>query len=501
MASFLLAALAWCIPIIVMVTYALEVIGVRRWRDLPPGPRPLPIIGNFHAVAWRSANRSLAHLADGYGPLMTIWLGRRIPTIVVSGPDAAREVLRNADLAGRPPMDHWRAEGHSANSIINLPPHDKWRAMRRFAATELFSRARLDDARQQRLRQEKVHREMTRLVSESAARGEAVDVGHAAFVTVLGLLSSTLYSVDLGRRQDVREMVKAASLLAATPTISDAVPALAAADLQGARRKFGALIRRAHGIIDEQFVRRRRGRDAGELRKGDMTDVVLDKEREWKQEGSPMNYDAVKGMFTEFFVAGTETTSSAVEWAMAELLRHPEWMNKVKEELRTVIGTKAVMEEADISKLPHLQAVVKETLRLHPVVSLGYYQAMATTQVQGYTIPKGSTILVNYWAIHRKGDVWIHPDKFMPERFFDKDISFWGKDFELIPFSAGRRMCVGLPLAHRMVHLMLGSLLCNFNWTLPQEVEENGVDMTEKFGAVVSMATPLKAIAANKCGE
>ncbi|TVU29988.1 hypothetical protein EJB05_21588 [Eragrostis curvula] len=493
--SFMLAAIMWCIPV-VMFTYVLDVITVRRWRRLPPGPRPLPVIGNFHMVAWSSAHRSLAQLAERYGPLMTIWLGRRVPTIIVSTPDAAREVLHNADLAARPVMDAWRAEGHAANSVIYLPPHDKWRAMRRFAATELFAKGRLDAL--QPLRQEKVQ-EMVHHISEHAACGEPVDVGHAAFVAALDLLSRTLYSVDLGTKE-LRHMVKAASVLAATPTISDAVPALAAADLQGARRKLGALIRYGHQIINEQFAGRRRGRDAGEPRKNDMMDVVLEKEQEWKEEGSPMNYDAVKGMFTEFFVAGTETTSSTVEWAMAELLRHPESMKKVKEELKTVIGTKTVMEESDISKLPYLQAVVKETLRLHPVVALGFYQAMATTQVHGCIIPEGSTILVNFWAIHRQGDIWTCPDKFMPERFIANDISFWGKDFELIPFGAGRRMCLGLPLAHRMVHLMLGSLLCNFNWTLPPEIEENGIDMTEKFGSVVSMATPLKAIA-YKCGE
>lgn len=180
---------------------------------------------------------------------------------------------------------------------------------------------------------------------------------------------------------------------------------------------------------------------------------------------------------------------------MAELLRHPESMKKVKEELKTVLGTKPAMEESDIGELPYLQAVVKETLRLHPVVSVTIYRALATTQVQGYTIPKGTNIMLNIWAIHHKADVWADPGKFMPERFVGNDINFWGKDFDLIPFGAGRRICLGLPLAYRMVHLMLGSLLYHFDWVLPAEVQENGIDMTEKFGIVVSMATPLKAIA------
>ncbi|TVU04440.1 hypothetical protein EJB05_49982, partial [Eragrostis curvula] len=350
-------------------------------------------------------------------PNLSIWVGR-FPTVVVSSPDAAHEVLRNADLAGRTVLDAWRAEGHAANSVIFLPPRDKWRALPRFATTELFAKGRLDA--RQLLRQEKA-RELVRHVSERAASGEAVDVGHAVFVTAMDLMTCTFFSVDLATRE-LRHMVKAASLLAAKPTISDIFPAVAAADLQGARRKMGTLVRHGHRIFDQQFMRRRRERDAGEPSKDDMIDVMIDREHEWKQAGSRLNYDAVRGLF------------------------------QVKEELKTVTGTKTAVEESDISKLPYLQAVVKETLRLHPAVSFSFYRAMATTQVQGYTIPKGSNIMLNIWAIHRKPDIWTDPDEFMPERFIGKDISFWGKDFELIPFGAGRRICLGLPLAHRMVH-------------------------------------------------
>jgi cytochrome P450 len=170
-------------------------------------------------------------------------------------------------------------------------------------------------------------------------------------------------------------------------------------------------------------------------------------------------------------------------------------MRKVQEELRTVIGTKQQIDEADISNLPYLQAVVKETLRLHPPVPLPPYEAEATVEIHGYTIPKGTKVLINIWAINRCPDAWIEPTKFMPERFLGRDeISFMGRDFQLIPFGAGRRICLGLPLAYRMVHLMLGSLLHWFRWRLPAEVEENGVDMRERFGLALSLVVPLHAI-------
>lgn len=180
---------------------------------------------------------------------------------------------------------------------------------------------------------------------------------------------------------------------------------------------------------------------------------------------------------------------------MAELLQCPNSMRRVQEELKSVIGTKQQMDEHDITKLPYLQAVIKETLRLHPPVPLPPYEAEATVEIQGYTIPKGAKVLINLWAINRCANAWTEPDKFMPERFYDSDITFMGRDFQLIPFGAGRRICLGLPVAHRMVHLMLGSLLHRFTWTLPAEAGKNGVDMRERFGLTLSFVVPLYVIA------
>ncbi|CAL4886404.1 unnamed protein product [Urochloa decumbens] len=492
MASSFVLAVVLSFTAILVFAHALWLITDGRRRRLPLGPRPLPLIGSVYAVKWSKAHRSLAHLAERYGPLMCIWFGRH-PAVVVSTPDAARKILTNPDTAGRTVLDAWRAEGHFANSVIVQPPGHRWRAMRRFATTELFTKSRLD-ARQQ-LRQEKVQ-ELVRRVSEHALHGEPVDVGHAAFVTIVNLVSCTLFSIDIGSRE-LHDIVRAASRVAVTPTVSDVFPSLAAADIQGARSRMAALIRHFYRIIDGQFVKRKRDRDGGEPRKNDMMDVVIDKEKEWEEEGNQMNYDTFKGLFTEFFVAGTETVSSTIEWAMLELLNCPESMRMVVEELKLVVGNKSnrQVEESDICQLPYLQAVIKETLRLHPSAPLSFQRAMATVEVEGYIIPKRTNIIINIWAINRKSDRWIEPEKFAPQRFIGQDISFWGKDFELIPFGAGRRMCLGLPLAYRMLHLVLGSLLYHFDWTLPADVKDNGIDMTEKYGAVVYRATPLKAMA------
>ncbi|PUZ76802.1 hypothetical protein GQ55_1G319400 [Panicum hallii var. hallii] len=476
-------------------SHALWLLTAGRRRRLPPGPWTLPVIGSIHAVRWSRPHRSLARLAERHGPLTCIWFGR-YPIVVVSTPDATRKVLACSELAGRTVLDTMRAEGHADNCVLLLPPGPKWRAIRRLVMAELQTKGQL--AAREQLRQEKA-RELVRYVSERAARGEPVDVGHAAFMTAVDLVSRTLISVDIGSRE-LRDKLRECAQLLTTPTIADVFPSLAAADLQGARRRLSALVRYLSGIVDEEFVRRRRGRDAGEPRKNDMVDLVIDKEKEWEEEGSELNYDVVRCLITDLFLAGSETVSSTVEWAMAELLQSPKSMEMVKEELKAVIGTKGQVAESDITQLPYLQAVVKEAFRLHPAVTLALQRAMATVEIEGYSIPKGASVIINIWSINRQSKTWVEPEKFMPERFIGKDISYWGKDFELIPFSAGRRQCLGLPLAHRMVHLILGSLLYHFDWTLPADVKDSGIDMSENTGVMVSMATPLKAIA-KKCDE
>ncbi|KAJ3684510.1 hypothetical protein LUZ61_013674 [Rhynchospora tenuis] len=278
-----------------------------------------------------------------------------------------------------------------------------------------------------------------------------------------------------------------------SPNVSDFFPVLTSLDLQGVRRKLKHHDKLFRHVFEEQIDCRIENRKEGSIACNDLLDVLLDtqlgaKEQEHRQ--------ALLSIFGDLFVAGTDTSSNTVEWAMAELLQNPVTMATLNYELASVVGPEREMEESDISQLPYLQAVVKETLRLHPPVPFRLPRRAQETVVFGnYLIPEGAKLLVNVWAISRDETTWPDPLKFRPERFLERDIDFKGRDFELIPFGAGRRICPGMPLAYRMVHLMLGSLLHRFEWQLPEEEAKNGLDMSEKFGVTLAMAQHLKAIA------
>jgi cytochrome P450 len=180
---------------------------------------------------------------------------------------------------------------------------------------------------------------------------------------------------------------------------------------------------------------------------------------------------------------------------MAELLHSPETLSKAQEELRQTIGRGNHVDESDIPRLPYLQAVVKETFRLHPAVPLLLpRKAGAEVEVRGFTVPKGAQVLVNAWAIGRDPSIWENPNSFMPERFLGSEIEVRDRTFQVIPFGGGRRICPGFPLAIRMVHLMLGSLIHSFDWKLEDGVTPKDMNMDEKFGITLEMAHPLRAV-------
>ncbi|KXG37294.1 geraniol 8-hydroxylase [Sorghum bicolor] len=490
--AMLVPWLAWLL-VSLLAAYFLELYAHAR-RGLPPGPRPLPLIGNLHLVG-DQPHRSLARLAQLHGPLMSLRLGA-VTTVVISSPDVAREFLQRHDAVFANRFVPHAVGDHADNSVPWLPHSARWRALRKIMATELFAPQRLDAL--QHLRRHKVD-ELVAHVRLLALQGSAVDVGRVAFATSLNLLSRTVFSCDLTNLDDdhagsrgFQEVVTEIMEVAASPNLSDLFPALAWADLQGLRRRLAKLFARLHQVFDVEIRRRLCERDACDPRRNDFLDVLLD-----TTTSTALGRDTLLSLFTDLFAAGSDTSSSTVEWALTELLRNPVSMVKTCNELGAAIGSARNIEESEIDQLPYLQAVIKETFRLHPPVPLLLpRRAEATTEIMGHIIPKGARVLVNVWAMGRDKDIWPEPETFMPERFLERTTTdFKGGNFELIPFGAGRRICPGMPLASRMVHLVLASLLNQFKWRLPNELETNGIDMAENFGVTLKKATPLCAIA------
>ena len=186
-------------------------------------------------------------------------------------------------------------------------------------------------------------------------------------------------------------------------------------------------------------------------------------------------------------LAGTDTSSSTLEWVMTNLLNHPNVLKKVTIELDNQIGEDKLINESDISKLSYLQSIILETLRLYPTAPLLLpHMSSDDCTIQGYDVPRNAILLVNAWAIHRDPNVWDDATSFKPERFETNKASA----YKLMPFGLGRRSCPGAGLAQRIVSLTLGSLIQCFEW---ERLGEKAIDMAESDGTTMPKAIALEA--------
>jgi len=463
---------------------------------LPPGPRPLPLVGNLLDLRGH-LHHSLARLSRAHGPVMRLQLGLTT-AVVVSSRDAAREAFAKHDrrLAARAVPDAARALAFSERSMIWLPGSDpRWKALRGIVAAHVFSPRSLAAVRGVR------ERKVRNLVGSVRGRaGREVDVGQAVYGGVLNLMSSAFFSIDVvdvgaESAQGLRKLVEAIVESIAKPNVSDLVPFLRRFDLQGWRRRtarhYEEIFRVLDGIIDRRLAEASSSGDTH----GDFLDALLELLSTGK-----VARDNLTTILFDVFAAGSDTIAITVEWAMAELLRNPSAMARASVELDGALGNKETVEEADAASLPYLQAVVKEAMRLHPVapILLPHLAVEDGVELGGYAVPKGSTVIFNASAIMRDPGVWERPDEFLPERFLDKSagVELRGKDLEFIPFGAGRRLCPGLPMAERVVPHIVASLLHGFDWRLPVGVSPKQLDLnfSERFTTVNVLAVPLRAV-------
>nr|XP_043614843.1 cytochrome P450 76T24-like isoform X3 [Erigeron canadensis] len=480
--------------------YVYTISGCRNSR-LPPGPYPFPIIGNLLQLG-NKPHRSLATLSKCYGPLMSLKLGCKT-TIVVSSPDVAKELFHTNDLlfSSRSLPTTSRLMDHYKYSMAWLPVGEQWRRLRRITREYLFSGQCLDDTQQ--LHMEKVH-ELLDHVSQCCIDEKAVNIGAIAFTTVVNILSNLLFSKDLCQyvsteSQEFKDAIWSLMEVGGKPNMADFFPILRPLDPQGLTRKGKVYFQKLYGIFDGIIDQRLKARASSSLKavkttKGDVLDSLLNLIH--LEDESEFSRSDLSHLLLDLFVAGADTTSTTFEWAMTELIRNPKKMQTSRLEITKLMENKKKhIQEKDMSQLPYLQAITKETLRLYPPAPfLVPHEATNDVEVRGFVVPKNAQILCNVWAIGRDPNIWSDPETFMPERFLKVDIDYRGQNFELIPFGSGRRMCPRLNIAHRMLHVMLGSLIQKFDWKLEGNMKVEDMNMEEKFGLTCPRIVPLMLV-------
>ncbi|XP_023772620.1 probable (S)-N-methylcoclaurine 3'-hydroxylase isozyme 2 [Lactuca sativa] len=452
---------------------------------LPPGPYPWPIVGNLFQMG-KNAHIRLAEMAQVHGQLMSLRIGQLI-FVVGSSPAAASEILKNHDnaLSGREVTRSLQEESsfHNMNLAFTSESGDDWRKIRNIYISNIFSsKAMVSRAH---IRETKVM-EMVKYIRSKV--GENISIKDVMVVTATNIMSNTTLSMDVmdfegnGIGAGIKDTVRRLALLRTQPQLADFCPIFGRWDLQGWKKKVMQIIEHEFGDIWKDILERKRNGSHISSGQKDFTDILIER---------GFTHQQINALMEELFSAGTDSIVSTTEWFVAELLRNQEVMQKARDEvLRTI--DRNVVKESDLVHLPFLEACFKETLRLHPPAPLLLpHRAIETCEVMGYTIPKDSQILVNVWAISRDPKIWEDPLSFKPKRFMGSELSSKGKEFEYLPFGAGRRMCPGEPLASKTILLTVASLILNFDWLLVNNMNPEDINMDEVLDLPMQKKEPL----------
>ncbi|BAF08025.1 desmethyl-deoxy-podophyllotoxin synthase [Oryza sativa Japonica Group] len=491
--------LALAVAVLVLVRVTRTRGGGSDGVRLPPGPWRLPVIGSLHHLAGKPlVHRALADLARRMdAPLMYLRLGE-VPVVVATSPGAAREVMRTHDVAfaTRPVSPTVRIMTADGEGLVFAPYGALWRQLRRIAILELLSARRVQSFR--RVREEEAAR-LAAAVAAAAPHGEAaVNVSERIAVLIADSAVRAMIGDRFKKRDEFLEALAEGLKLVSGFSLADLFPSSwLASFVTGAARRAQENHRKNFELMDRAIEQHQERRAAAAAASGDvvedddLVDVLL---RIQKGGGLdvPLTMGIIKAVILDLFSAGSETSATTIQWAMSELMRNPRVMKRAQAELRDNLQGKPKVTEEDLTDLNYLKLIIKETLRLHlPAPLLLPRESRESCKIFGYDVPKGTTVLVNAWAIGRDPKYWDDPEEFKPERFEDSKIDFKGLDFEFLPFGSGRRMCPGIMFAQPNIELALATLLYHFDWSLPAGVKPSELDMTEEMGITVRRKNDL----------
>ncbi|GMI64032.1 cytochrome P450, family 706, subfamily A, polypeptide 6 [Hibiscus trionum] len=492
--SFLIAILG------ILLCYVWTIRKSRKaMAPLPPGPRGLPIVGYLPFLGFDNLHMVFTKLAAAYGPIYKLWLGNKL-TIVISSPSLVKEVVRDHDVAfcERDPSIAAQVITFGSNDIaFDSYSSPGWKTRRKILATDMLSNANLNAC--YGLRREQVMKTVWDVYKNI---GKPFDIGKLAFITAINVTIGLMWGGKLRGREGAKieghfkDLSSEIMVLLAKPNISDIFPSIAQFDMQGIERGMKKILQSFNELFDSVIELRMNAAtekekvDGMSEPKADFLQFLLDLHKEGEDGASSLTMNEIKGILMDTLVGGTDTASTTTEWVMAELMQHPEKMDKVKKELVDVVGLNNVVEEFHLPNLSYLNAAIKESFRMHPPLPLLFPRSL---QLGGYTIPKGSRVFLNMWSIYMDPNIWDNPSEFRPERFLDDPdkFDFRGNDFRYLPFGSGRRKCPAVSHGGKMLSFILASLLHSFEWKLPQGTE---LELSCKFGIVVKKKTPLRLI-------
>ncbi|XP_060217945.1 desmethyl-deoxy-podophyllotoxin synthase-like [Lycium barbarum] len=478
-------------------------IAVKLWKKskikskLPPGPRKLPIIGNLHQLSSSLPHHNLRNLSRKYGPIMHLQLGE-VSAVVVSSPQVAKEVTKIHDLifANRPQILVSEILGNNSPNLSFSPYGPIWRQLRKVCVLELLNAKRVQSF--ESIREEEVENLIEAIISLTPSQ-VPFDISKLIFSMTNNITARAAFGKKCKHKDEFIAAMKTITELAGGFDIPDIFPSFkilhSLSGVKPALDKIHQMVDKILENIIEEHIENRKGMSSNMLHKEDLVDVLLRVQESGDLE-IPISRNTLKAVILEMFIGGTDTSSTVLEWAISEMMKKPQVMEKAQAEVRKVLEGKSKITEPELQQLDYMKMVIKETLRMHPPLPLLLpREAGEKCEIGGYDIPPKTKVIINAWAIGRHPEHWKNAECFEPERFQDTAFDFKGTNLEYIPFGAGRRICPGTLFGIANVELPLAKLLFHFDWKLPDGIEADELDMTETFGATAGRKNDLYLVA------
>ncbi|GLJ40274.1 hypothetical protein SUGI_0827420 [Cryptomeria japonica] len=490
MDSFPYLALVFALPLLLLLKY-------KKKSRLPPGPLGWPIVGNLIQIVLSNQNfQDYIEKGQGkYGPIFTIRFGPQL-LIIVASRELAHEALihKGAVFAGRPPAKGFRKLFSGNQMNINSSTYGPvWRTLRRNLVSETLSSAALKSFREGR--EWSLHLLIQGLKTE-AAQNEGVvklieHVKHASFCLLLYMCFGLQLEENEVRK--VKGVMRELLLSGAGVKLEDTFPFLEVFYRKRREQMLGIYRRQLETLA--ALINRRRA----ELAEGTGKDcrAYVDSLFSLTVDGGRfLTEQEMVCLCSEFINGGTDTTTTTIQWAMANLVKNSHVQTKLYDEIVGVVrkeGANLVEEEEKLSGMKYLEAVVKEVLRRHPPGKFVLSHAVTEdASLGGYDIPAGALVNFCVGLMGNDPQEWKNPAEFVPERFMQEEVDLTGgKGIKMMPFGVGRRICPGLGLALLHVEVIVATLVQKFEW---QSKAGETVDLAEMEEFTVVMKNPLQAV-------
>ncbi|KAK9944740.1 hypothetical protein M0R45_010292 [Rubus argutus] len=478
----------------------------RKMKGLmSPEPRgALPIIGHLHQLGGRNPLvRTLATMADKYGPIFTIWLGKN-RTLVINNNEAVKDCFTTNDrvFATRPISAQGKYLGYNYAGLGFSPYGTYWRDIRKLVVIQLLSSRRLETLKHVQVSEVDAFVKGLYSVWKNKGHDGQMKVGmsewieHLTLNIITRIIAGKRYFREEGDEEEKRiaKLIKDFMYVAGNPVVCDVIGFPKWMDFKGQLKTLKHTGSQFDSLMTnwvEEHCKKKQKSDSSNQQ--DFIDVMLSEIEDSSMLGHTRD-TIIKATAMVLILGGADTTSISLTWTLSLLLNNRHTLKLAQDELDQRVGRHRWVEDTDLKNLVYLQAIVKETLRLYPPAPLSVpHEAMEDCKVGGFHIPKGTHLFVNLWKLHRDPSVWSDPEVFSPERFLTSQagVEASGQHFEFIPFGSGRRVCPGITFAFQVIHLTLARLIQGFELGTPMD---KAVDMTEGLGITLPRASSLEVI-------